>query len=292
MESRDFHIIYIQNLEFCQLSLIFAKMKKIFLYIIICLYVLPAMAQKGQFDAKRGVIPGGYNFWVYTPEEYEDGGHALPLVIFLHGASLCGNNLDRVRRYGTLDAIEKGRIIPTLVVAPQNPGGAWSPKKLNDLLEWMESHYSVDKSRIYVLGMSLGGYGTLDFAGTYPDKIAAAMALCGGCSLKDMQGLGHLPLWIMHGTADRAVSIQESKRVVKSLQEDNNDNLLRYDWLAGGSHGYLARVLYLQKTYDWLFSHSLNDKPRMVDKTFDIDKSDIATTYQDMRQIPSMYEKD
>lgn len=253
---------------------------------------MPLMAQKGNFEAKQGVIDGGYNFWVYTPEEYEDGGHVLPLVIFLHGASLCGNNLDRVRRYGTLDAIEKGRIIPTLVVAPQNPGGAWNPKKLNDLLEWMESHYAVDKSRVYVLGMSLGGYGTLDFVGTYPEKIAAAMALCGGCSLKNMQGLGQSPLWIMHGTADKAVSIEQSKRVVRSLQDTGNDKLLRYDWVAGGSHGYLARVLYLQKTYDWLFSHSLKDSPRTVDKTFDIGKEDISTTYQDMKILPEMYEKD
>lgn len=253
---------------------------------------LPVGAQtKGKIEAKRGVVPGGYNFLLFTPDEYEADRHPLPLVIFLHGASLCGNNLDRVRRYGTLDAIEKGRIIPTFVIAPQNPGGAWSPKKLNDLLEWMEEHYEVDRSRIYVLGMSLGGYGTLDFAGTYPEKIAAAMALCGGCSLEDMQGLGRLPLWIMHGTADRAVSVEQSKRVVKTLQDKAQDKLLRYDWVQGESHGYLARVFYLQKTYDWLFSHSLGDKPRMVDRSFGIDRQDIQTTYQDLRKM-DMYEKD
>ena len=68
----------------------------------------------------------------------------------LHGASLCGNNIQKVRRYGVLDAIDKGKIIPTLVVAPQNPGGAWNAHKLNDLLEWMKKNYKVDDTRVYV----------------------------------------------------------------------------------------------------------------------------------------------
>ncbi len=249
-------------------------------------------AQAKSFEAMRGVIPDGYNFWVHTPDDYEPGGHPFPLIIFLHGASLCGSNLDRVLRYGTMDAIEKGKHIPMLVVAPQNPGGAWSPRKLNELLEWMKQHYSVDTTRVYVLGMSLGGYGTMDFVGTYPEKIAAAMALCGGCSLKDVSGLGRVPLWIMHGTADKAVSVQQSKRVVSALQERKNDRLLRYDWVAGGSHGLLARVFYLQKTYDWLIGHSLKDNPRETDRNFEITKEDIARTYQELKIDASMYEKD
>lgn len=266
-------------------------MRRILLYLFILSATVGAAQTKGSIEAKKGVVSGGYNFLLFTPDEYKEDQHPLPLVIFLHGASLCGNNLDRVKRYGTMDAIAKGRIIPTFVVAPQNPGGAWKPDKINAILDWMEANYKVDASRIYVLGMSLGGYGTLDFVGTYPQKIAAAMALCGGCSLKDMQGLGRLPLWIMHGTADRAVSIEQSKRVVRALQDAGNDSLLRYDWFAGGSHGYLARVFYLQKTYDWLFSHSLNDNPRTVDRSFDIDKEDIRTTYNDLRDM-SEYDKD
>lgn len=257
---------------------------------------LPLAAQedripKGHFDAERNVVPGNYNFWVYTPGEY-DGSHAVPLVIFLHGASLCGHDLNKVRRYGVLDAIERGKIVPALVLAPQNPGGAWKPDKIEALLEWMENNYNVDTTRVYVLGMSLGGYGTLDFVDTYPDKVAAAMALCGGCSQKNLDNLGHLPLWIMHGTADRAVGIGQSKRVVNYLQSHDEDSLLRYDWLQGGSHGLLARLFYLQKTYDWLFSHSTADKPRFVDKTFDIGYPDINQTYSELRWFKGMFDDD
>ncbi len=70
------------------------------------------------------------------------------------------------------------------------------------------------------------------------------------------------------------------------------NHLLRYDWFEGGSHGYLARVFYLQKTYDWLIAHSLHDRPREVNTIFDITKDDIARTYQELKIDASMYEKD
>jgi predicted peptidase len=105
--------------------------------------------------------------------------------------------------------------------------------------------------------MSLGGFGTMDVCGTYPDRIAAGIALCGGTSLKDVSGLGKLPFWIIHGTADRAVPIRQSKEVVEKLQDSHNDSRLRYEWLEGGNHGTPARIFYLKKTYEWLFSHSL-----------------------------------
>ena len=179
-----------------------------------------------------------------------------------------------------------------LVVAPQNPGGAWNPAKINGMLQWVEANYRVDTTRVYVLGMSLGGYGTMDFVGTYPEKVAAAMALCGGCSLKDVSGLGQVPLWIMHGTADRAVSVQQSKRVVSQLEQSGNNKLLRYFWVKGASHGTLARLFYMQKTYDWLVGHPTKDNPRDADRSFTIDESDIRQSYREMKVLPEDYEKD
>ncbi len=253
--------------------------------IILCLSLLSVHTAFAQYDFLRPVkdsIPGGYDFWVYTPQDYYYSLDSTPVIIFLHGRSLCGRNLNRVKRYGPLDAIVKGRQIDALVLVPQNPGGSWKPDKINDVLEWTKKHYPMDSTRVYVIGMSLGGYGTLDFAGTYPDKVAAAMALCGGSTLKDVSGLGELPLWIMHGTADRAVPIKQSKVVVEQLKKEGNDKRLRYDWLKGASHGALARILYMTKTYDWLFSHSLIDKNRPVNKEIDIDKSDLSKAYNDM----------
>lgn len=255
-------------------------------HIISALFLLASIQTAfAQYDFLRPVkdsIPGGYNFWVYTPQDYYYSLESTPVIIFLHGQSLCGRNLERVRRYGPLDAIVKGRQIEALVLVPQNPGGAWKPEKINEVLEWTKKHYAMDSTRVYVMGMSLGGYGTLDFAGTYPDKVAAAMALCGGTTLKDLSGLGKLPLWIMHGTADRAVPIKHSKTVVEQLQKSGNDKRLRFDWLKGASHGALARILYMTKTYEWLLSHSIRDKDRPVNTEIDIEKSDLSKAYNDM----------
>ena len=258
-------------------------MKRLLLSLVIA--IAATQAAFAQYDFLRPVkdsIPGGYDFWVYTPQDYYYSLEATPVVIFLHGRSLCGRNLSRVRRYGPLDAIVKGRQIEALVIVPQNPGGAWDPDKINDVLEWTKRHYAMDSTRVYVMGMSLGGYGTLDFAGTYPDKVAAAMALCGGTTLNDTEGLGRLPLWIMHGTADRAVPISQSKAVVKSMQDGGHNSRLRYTWLQGASHGALARVFYMQKTYEWLFSHSLTDKDRPVNTSIDIVKADLSDAYDGM----------
>ena len=252
------------------------------LIIGVLMMALTATAQYDFLTAHRGVIKGGYDFWVYTPEDYYFSQERTPVVIFLHGASLCGRDINRSRRYGPLDAIVRGREIPALVIVPQNPGGAWNPKKVLDVLEWTRQHYACDSTRVYVLGMSLGGYGTMDFAGTYPDKVAAALAMCGGCSLRDVQPLGQVPLWIIHGTADRAVNVRESKKVVSALETAHNDSRLRYDWWQGANHGAPARVFYLKKTYEWLFSHSLRDENRPINRDITIERSELKSAYTDM----------
>lgn len=256
--------------------------------IVLLSFSVTASAQHDFLRPVKGEIPGGYDFWVYTPTDYYYSLENTPVIMFLHGASLCSKDMNRSRRYGPLDAIVRGREIDAIVIVPQNPGGAWNPDKLDDILEWTKKNYSMDSTRVYVLGMSLGGYGTMDFAAAYPDKIAAAMALCGGCSAKDKSGLGKLPLWIIHGTGDKAVSVKQSQSVVQELQDSGNDRRLRYDWLPGASHGALARILYMRKTYDWLFSHSLTDPGRPVRPDITIDNSDLTKAYDDMKRgVPS-----
>lgn len=161
-----------------------------------------------------------------------------------------------------------------------------------DLLDWVEANYNVDTTRVYVLGMSLGGYGTMDLCGTYPGRIAAGMALCGGTTLRNVDGLGELPFWILHGTADRAVGINCSKTVVKQLQDDGKDSRLRFDWLPGASHGALARAFYLKDTYDWLFAHSLADPGRPVEREVNIDNDILNMAYSELRLLTRLVGED
>lgn len=238
--------------------------------------------ERGQLAAMKATAEGGYNFWLYAPPEYVVDGERVPVLVFLHGRSLCGTDMQKVRRYGPLDALQRGLYFPCFIIAPQNPGGPWKPEKIMQCLEWVEQNYDVDSNRFYAIGMSLGGYGVMDFAGTYPDRIAAAMPICGGTTLKDKSGLGQLPLWILHGTADRAINIEESKKVVRSLQETHQDELLRYSWWEGASHGDLARLMYSHQAYDWLFWHNLADDPRETYREIDITLSDLKDVYQQL----------
>ena len=132
----------------------------------VCTLLLMLTTAHAQYDFIRPVkdsIPGGYNFWVYTPLDYYYSLERTPVIIFLHGQSLCGRDLNRVRRYGPLDAIVRGREIEALVLVPQNPGGAWNPKKINDVLEWAKRHYAMDSTRLRrnLSRQGGGGYGAV-----------------------------------------------------------------------------------------------------------------------------------
>ena len=220
-------------------------MKRTLTILLAAMLAALSFAQHGQLAAMRSVVDGGYNFWLYAPKEYVAEGHRVPVIIFLHGASLCGRNLQRVRRYGLLDAIEAGRYYPCMVVAPQNPGGPWAPEKIARVLDWVEAHHDIDTTRVYVIGMSLGGYGTLDFAGTYPDRVAAAMALCGGSTLKDFAGLAGL----LRAVDDRLILQSVVVGVVPPVAVLDGSRLLGIvpqlgEPLADGSaEGYLREVV-------------------------------------------------
>ena len=230
-----------------------------------------------------GKVKNGYNFWLYTPANVEK---PKPVVIFLHGASLRGTDLNQVRRYGTIDAIERGRKIDAYVIAPQVPQGWWKPEKIINILEWVKKHHNVDETRVYVLGMSLGGFGSIDLAAQYPDKIAAAMAFCGGGNQKSYKGLTKVPLWIIHGTADKDVEIKYSDAVVKGMKKfKDGTKRLHYDRIEGMDHSSLARMFYMKKTYDWLFKHSLTDEGRKIQPVFEVSNKTLTrAVYSDLKR--------
>ena len=247
------------------------------LFILLCL--MP-MFSRAQLMSCRGFLEDGYDFWLYLPEDYE-ASVKKPVVLFLHGRSLSGEDLDMVRQYGCINALQRGRDIDAIVIAPQAQT-AWDPSKLMDLYEWVKKYYKVDTNRFYVLGMSMGGYGTLDFVATYPDKVAAAMAMCGGATVKSLCGLTEVPLWIIHGTADRDVPVGCSERVVDSMNVCGNTSRLIFDKLNKVNHTKLARVFYLEQTYDWLFSHSLTDSSRLVNRNYTMSNELLNSAYDDL----------
>lgn len=184
-----------------------------------------------------------------------------PVLIFLHGRSLSGTNLDLVKKYGVIHEIEKGRKVPAIVVAPQVLAGkSWEPEKIMSVLKFVQHTFDTDTNRVYVAGMSLGGYGTLRFAGAYPGVVTAAVALCGGGNPNDGCDLATVPLWIQHGNSDRAVPISESEKIVKAIKNCNGGENLKYTVHKGADHGALERIFRTDEMYEWLFQYTKADK--------------------------------
>ena len=260
--------------------------KKFFLILSLILFAFSTSFAEG-LETVKGKIPDGYNFWLYTPpaDILEDPDAPQPLIIFLHGKSLSGHDLDKVKKYGTISAIERGRQFPAYVIAPQLPSGSWKPAKIMEVVDYMCENYNIDENRITVLGMCLGGYGALDFAGTYPDRIAAVLSVSGGSTLKNLSPLASLPLWLIHGTADNSVPVAKSDRVaeaVKQAQEDGIDRLA-YHRLPGVNHSRTVRVFYHPETYEWLLSHSLQDLDRDITEPVEVDNEYLESAYKGLQ---------
>ena len=142
---------------------------------LIAFVILISCSVHGQLSTVEGKTT--YNFWLNLPADSILKNNP-PVLIFLHGRSLSGNDLSRVKRYGVICEIEKGRKVPAVVIAPQVPSGqSWNPDLVLEVLAYIQTEYATDTNRVYVCGMSLGGYGTMSFAGKYPDKVTAGVAL-------------------------------------------------------------------------------------------------------------------
>ena len=196
-----------------------------------------------------------YPFWINLPEKMDEKAK-IPVLFFLHGKSLSGTDLSRVKRYGVLKAILKGRKIPAIVIAPQLASLPWNAKKLLEILDYVQQKYHTDKNRVYVCGMSLGGYGTLEFAGKYPNKIAAAVAICGGGVLSDSCNLSKIPIWIQHGDKDTAVSISESYKIFNAIKSCDKNSNTTMTVISGGTHGSVEQLFHENAIYDWMFLQS------------------------------------
>lgn len=214
------------------------------------LVLIPALSF-GQLTAVKGRTT--YNYWQYLPAD-SILNNKPPVIIFLHGRSLSGTDLERVKRYGVISEISKGRNFPAIVLGPQVASGSWNPDLVLEVLEDVQKRFSIDSNRVYVCGMSLGGYGTMHFVGKYADRVAAGVALCGGGDTRDACNLATVPFWIQHGTADEAVPVSESRKMRDAINSCTGENL-KYVEVAGANHGAMEKLFRSEELYEWLLSH-------------------------------------
>jgi len=221
----------------------FQKQMRI-LKILFCLFSLNTFAQPQAILDKTT-----YQFWINEPQNLTDNN---PLIIFLHGRSLSGTNIERVKRYGALKAIENGLDIPAYLVAPQLPSGGWNPDLVEEVVQYIIDNYNIDQSRIYVTGMSLGAYGTLTYAGKYPNRIAGAIAICGGGNVADACNLGSIPIKLIHGDKDHIVPLKESKKIMTAILNCTKKAPVELQVVKGGNHSNVEDFYRRIDLYNWL----------------------------------------
>jgi predicted peptidase len=218
------------------------------------------------------VLP--YRF--HQPEKIEDD-KKYPLVLFLHGAGERGlDNRGQFLRFTTVPFWEK---YSCYILAPQCPPritgsvaegsvwvqtsfGAsahtmnaeptWSMQLVMELLDKTMSDKHIDHKRIYVTGLSMGGFATWEILQREGDKFAAAIPVCGGADLNYAKQLINIPLWVFHGDADTTVPVKRSRDAVEAITAAGGHP--KYTELPGVGHGAWAYTYTKPEVWDWLFS--------------------------------------
>jgi len=159
------------------------------------------------------------DYLLFLPQDY-DKKDAWPLMLFLHGAGERGNNLELVKKHGPPKIVESKRDFPFILVSPQCPANRWwQPMELAALLDEIAAKYKVDPDRIYVTGLSMGGFGTWALAAYCPERLAAIVPICGGGEAYWAEKYVHLPVWVFHGAKDKAVPAERSQQMVDALKK-------------------------------------------------------------------------
>jgi len=170
-----------------------------------------------------------FDYFLYLPDGYEESKAEYPMIMFLHGAGERGSDISLLKNNGIPGRISKeGKEFPFIIVSPQCPkddwwGGPLNIPALNGLVDEIAETYRVDKKRIYLTGLSMGGFGTWEMAVNYPKKFAAIAPVCGGGNPKKVKAIKDLPIWVFHGAKDNVVDIKKSQEMVDALKKEGSD---------------------------------------------------------------------
>jgi len=174
--------------------------------------------QEARVFIKRVTVNIRAPYLIYLPEDYRTHKRVWPLVLFLHGAGERGANIELVKRHGPPKLAAAGRQFPFILVSPQCPVDEyWSVSVLKALLDRILAKYRVDRSRIYLTGISMGGNGTWRMAMAYPDLFAALAPVCGWGDSTRVAPLTAIPVWAFHGRKDQVVAFERGESMVTAL---------------------------------------------------------------------------
>jgi predicted esterase len=203
-------------------------------------------------------------YQLYLPPTYGQTDEKWPLLLFLHGAGESGTDLNLVKVHGPPKLVEqKPELFPFIVVSPQADTTGpiierWRAKLLAELVDHVAATHAVDTDRLYVTGLSMGGFGTLRLLSHYPNKFAAGLAICGGAWPFTAEHLAPVPLWLVHGDQDLVVRAELSLDLVRAMRAAKSQPRLTI--LENVDHDSWTQTYADKAYYDWLLSHRLSNR--------------------------------
>lgn len=216
------------------------------------------VAQVFPREGRKGAPQLGY--WLYLPKDYQpEGDKKFPLLLFLHGSGERGSDLDKVLIHGPPKLIAAGKDFPFIVVSPQCPEQqTWNTDVLSRLLDELQKEHAVDSRRIYVTGLSMGGFGTWSLAASTPFRFAAIAPICGGGRPEWSYQLKNLPISVYHGDQDQGVKLERSQEMVDAIKAAGGDVQLTV--YPGVGHDSWTQTYDNPKFYEWLLSKQSQKK--------------------------------
>jgi predicted peptidase len=200
-------------------------------------------------------LPVQIDYLISLPEGYEQDDKEWPLLIFLHGAGERGSDLQKVTVHGPPKLIREGKSFPFIVASPQCPQGKrWNSLLLSSWLDDLETKYRIDKDRIYLTGLSMGGFGTWQWATDEPERFAAVAPICGGGERYMARDWKGAPVWAFHGAKDPVVPLARSEEVVNALKAKGVD--ARLTIYPEATHDSWTETYANPELYKWFLQHS------------------------------------
>lgn len=210
-------------------------------------------------------------------------GEKYPLIIFLHGSGECGTDNKKQIKVGVPTLIstllKRKTPEPFILAVPQCQGGNWWVKKLAmqadyaasrepspsmemvlEIVRHLVAEHQADPDRLYITGLSLGGFGTWDAIQREPDLFAAAVPICGGGDIRRVRDIKNLPIWVFHGSDDKNVKVDCSRRMVSALKNIGNRKV-KYTEYEGVAHNSWDRAYADKEMIEWLFKQTRTKRP-------------------------------
>ncbi len=236
------------------------------------------------------VTPSGIGYLEYLPDGYHSNSNKYPVVISLHGIKEKGTSstdprlvladLEKVDNVGLPKYVKYGTRYPFILISPQLKSnyGLWSPSLIMQVLNHVKKTLRIDDRRIYLTGLSLGGFGVWQTVGEYPDVFAAVVAVCSGGNVLNKAGAiaaHNVAVWAFHGDKDRTVNYSVTTKMVNAINSSPKkpNPLAKLTILKGMDHAIWDRVYKETNALDWMMGFRKGSAPPKNDDTNDSDNS-------------------